>query len=185
MDLRGFGAAPPAAPPLPALMPGRLINTLMNLFAREFTTANNGKSVYMLGEGSIVPITGGFPMWVYTEFNALGGYKTARARIPMPEAFTLLGYFGSASVNTVGGYRMNIYDVNRRIRLTDRPPNFQLIAGTGSAPLFQGAAIGSRQAQPYQFQVDDAQVLVTCVNLESSSNNIQLGMYGVQGGKSQ
>ena len=183
MFLRGPSPnAPP--PPRPLTIP-RLINTILNPFACNPSLANNQKSVYISGEGSIEPITGGFPVWVYTEFNALGAYATGRARIPMPEAFTLLSLMGSASVNTVGGFRVNVYDVNRRVRFTERPANFQNFAGTGTSPLFQGAAIGSRQVQPYQFQVDDAQVLITVVNLENANNNIQFVMYGVQGGKAQ
>jgi len=179
MILRG-ASSPPAQGKSLALP--RLVNTVMNAFARQFSLANNQKFAYILGEGSVVPITGGFPCWAYTEFASLGAYATARTRIPLPSAFTLLGYFGSASVNTVGGYRINVYDVNRRMRFTERPANFQNFAGTGNSPLVQGAAIGSRQVQPYQFQEEDAQALITVVNLENASNNIQFGFYGVQGG---
>jgi hypothetical protein len=179
-----LGPPPAAAAPLRSLTLPRLMNTLLNPFAHTGTPSNNQKDPYMLGDGTVIPIKGGFPIWVYCEFNTLGAFKTGRVRIPMPDSFRLLSYFGSASVNTQGGFRVNVYDVNRRLRLTDRPLNFQNLAGTGSSPLFQGSFIGSRQAAPYAFQESNAQVLITVVNLEPNPNIVQFGMYGVQGGKS-
>lgn len=175
--------AHPQPPTRPLTLP-RLINTLINPFARSGSPANNAKDTYILGDGTVIPLVGGFPMWPYCEFNTLGALKTGRVRIAMPDSFRLLSYFGSASVNTKGGFRVNVYDVNRRLRLTDRPLNLQTLAGTGSSPLFQGSTIGSRQAAPYAFQESNAQVMITIVNLESAPNIIQFGFYGIQGGKS-
>lgn len=175
-----LGASP--APPLRSLTLPRLMNTLINPFARGESLANFQRNVYVLDEGPIIPIEGGTPMWVYCEFNTLGSLKTGRTRIPMPDSFRLLSYFGSASVNTKGGFRVNVYDVNRRQRLTDRPVDLQTLAGTGNSPLFQGAELGSRRGYPYAFQDVNAQVLITIVNLEPNPNLIQFGMYGIQGG---
>jgi len=144
--------ATPAAPPLRPLTLPRLMNTLLNQFANRGAQNDFGMTVYLRGDGNTIPIKGGFPIWVYCEFNPLNSLKTGRVRIPMPDSFRLLTYFGSASVNTKGGYRVNVYDVNRRKRLTDRPINFQDLAGNGSATLIQGGSIGSRQAAPYAFQ---------------------------------
>jgi len=178
----GWFGSPPNPPLRPLTLP-RLVNTLINPLARTGSLANNAKETYVLGDGSTIPIAGGFPIWVYCEFNTLGALKTGRVRLPMPDSFRLLSYFASASVNTKGGFRVNVYDVNRRLRLTDRPLNVQTLAGNGSSPLFQGATIGSRQAAPYAFQETNAQVLITVVNLESAPNLIQFGMYGIQGGR--
>jgi hypothetical protein len=179
----GGASLPGAPPPLRPLTLPRLVNTLLNQFAVRGTIANNQKDPYILGDGTILPIKGGFPVWVYCEFNTLGSLKTGRVRIPMPDSFRLLSYFGSATVNAKGGFRVNVYDVNRRLRLTDRPVNFQDLAGTGSSPLYQGGFTGSRRAAPYAFQESNAQALITIVNLEPNANIIQFGMYGVQGGK--
>lgn len=179
---QNLGAAPPAQRVRPLTL-SRLVNTLINPFARSGFAANNQRDPYILGDGTVIAISGGFPMWVYCEFNTLGSLKTGRVRIPMPDSFRLLTYFGSATVNTKGGFRVNVYDVNRRLRLTDRPINFQTLAGTGSSPLFQGSTIGSRQGAPYAFQPNNAQVLITIVNLEPNPNVIQFGMYGIQGGR--
>lgn len=186
MTLEEFFGPRPAAPQLRSLTLPRLINTLLNPFAKlGESLTNNQKSVFLLGDGTVIPVKGGFPVWVYCEFNTLGALKTGRIRLPMPDNFRLLTYFASSSVNTKGGFRVNVYDVNRRLRLTDRPVNAQSLAGNGSAPLFQGSAIGSRQAAPYAFQPTNAQVLITVVNLESTASVIQFGMYGIQGGKVQ
>lgn len=173
-----------AAPPTRPLTLPRLLNTLLNPFAVGESLANWQKSPYLLGEGPMVPIDGGFPMWVYCEFNTLGALKTGRVRIPMPDNFRLLSYLASASVTTNGGFRVNVYDVNRRLRLTDRPVNAQTLSGAGASPLIQGITVGSRKVSPYAFQESNAQVLITIVNLEPAANLIQFGMYGVQGGKS-
>ena len=58
--------------------------------------------------------------------------------MPLPDNFTLLSFFASSSSVARGGFRVNVYDINRRIRLTERPVNFNAIAGTGSSPLFIG-----------------------------------------------
>jgi hypothetical protein len=176
----GIGAGAAALRPL--TLP-RLVNTLINPFARTGSPSNNQKDQYLLGDGTIIPMAGGSPVWVYCEFNTLGSLKTGRVRIPMPESFRLLTYFGSASVNAKGGFRVNVYDVDRRQRLTDRPVNMQTLSGNGSSPLFQGATIGSRQAAPYAFKETNAKVLITVVNLEPNPNQIQFGMYGIQGGR--
>jgi hypothetical protein len=178
-----FGSQP--RPKLRPLTLPRLINTLINPFARTGLLSNNQKDVYVLGDGTMIAMAGGTPIWVYCEFNPLGSLKTGRVRIPMPDSFRLLSYFGSATVNARGGFRVNVYDVNRRQRLTDRPVNMQTLSGSGSAPLFQGSTIGSRQAAPYAFQPSNAQVLITIVNLEPNANIIQFGMYGIQGGRDQ
>lgn len=180
---QGLGASP--APPLRPWTLPRLINTLINPFSRRGTQSENQSNVYILADGTIIPIVGGAPMWVYCEFNPLGSLKTGRVRIPMPDSFRLLSYFGSATVNTKGGFRVNVYDMNRRVRLIDRPVNLQTLAGTGSSPLFQGGTIGSRQAAPYAFQEASAQVAITIVNLEPNPNIIQFGMYGIQGGRAE
>jgi len=103
--------------------------------------------------------------------------------MPLPDNFTLLSFFASASSVLKGGFRANVYDNNRRIRLTERPVDFNLMAGTGSSPLFLGGDWGaSRHAAPYAFQPNNAQAMITIVNLETVNNNIEFGMYGIQGG---
>lgn len=178
-------AQAPGGPPLRPLMLPRLIATFENIFSvAGMSLANNQKEVYLRGDGPVFDmIAGGTPSWVPCDFLPLGPSKTGRSKMPLPDNFTLLGFFASASVSDRGGFRVNVYDVNRRIRLTERPVNFNAIAGTGSSPLFLGGDWGnSRFAAPYAFQPNNAQVMITVVNLEIVNNNIEFGLYGVQGG---
>jgi hypothetical protein len=178
-------ATSPGGPPLRPLMLPRLIATFHNIFALTGNSpADNQRDVYLSGDGSIFDmIAGGTPSWIPCDFLPLQPSKTGRSKMPLPDNFTLLAFFASASVSDRGGFRVNVYDINRRIRLTERPVNFNAIAGTGSSPLFIGGDWGpSRYAFPYQFQPDNAQVMITVVNLETVNNNIEFGLYGIQGG---
>jgi hypothetical protein len=185
-----FDGAPAAsadgAPPLRPLMLPRIIATFENIFAASGNTpSDNQKDVYISGDGSVFEgsIKGGTPSWIPCDFLPLGPSKTGRSKMPLPDNFTLLSFFASSSSVARGGFRVNVYDINRRIRLTERPVNFNAIAGTGSSPLFLGGDWGaSRVAQPYQFQPSNAQVMITIVNLEIVNNNIEFGLYGIQGG---
>lgn len=175
----------PPARLLKQLMLPRLMNLLINPFARSIDISGDaGGAIYMFGgqktldgqlEGS------GPPQWPMIEFSnpALGALKTGRSRILLPEDFVLLNYWASASSNVQGGFRVNIYDVNRRRPLTIRPVNFNTIAGQGSAPIFQ--------RRPYPFgrtiMVNGVSqppcAKITLVNLEAVANTIQFGFYGV------
>jgi hypothetical protein len=181
--------APPAAdgsPPLRPLMLPRIIATFTSIFGQAGNSAANlQKDIYIYGDGSVFSdgIIGGTPSWIPCDFNPLGPSKTGRSKMPLPDNFTLLSFFASASSNVKGGFRVNVYDINRRIRLTERPVNFNTIAGTGSSPLFIGGDWGpSRFALPYRFQPLNAQVMITIVNLETVNNTIEFGLYGIQGG---
>jgi hypothetical protein len=183
----GTGPAPTdGSPPLRPLMLPRIIATFENIFARSGNTpADNQKDVYLNGDGSVFSdgIVGGTPSWIPCDFNPLGPSKTGRSKMPLPDNFTLLSLFASSSSVVKGGFRVNVYDINRRIRLTERPVNFNAIAGNGSSPLFIGGDWGtSRYALPYQFQATNAQVMITIVNLETVANTIEFGLYGIQGG---
>lgn len=169
----------PRRPPTKQLMLPRLMNLLVNPFARITFDglANFQKSVYKWGDWTTLKMTAGMPQWPLVEFSnpALGALKTGRSRILLPDDFVLLSYFASASSNVRGGFRVMVYDVNRRLPLTLRPANFNTIAGQGSAPQFQQA--------PYSFgkSVNNSppQAKITLVNLETVANTIQFGFYGV------
>lgn len=177
--------SPVGGPPLRQLMLPRIIATFNSVFANSGNSpADNQKDVYIQGDGSVFDqVTGGTPTWVPCDFLPLGASKTGRSKMPLPDNFTLLAFMASSSSVARGGFRVNVYDINRRIRLTERPVNFNEIAGTGSSPLFIGGDWGpSRFAFPYAFQPDNAQVMITIVNLEIVNNNIEFVLYGMQGG---
>jgi hypothetical protein len=168
---------PPAA--LKQLMLPRLMNLLINPLAKlSFDgLANFQKSVYNWGDWTTLEMTGGFPQWPMIEFSnpTLGASKTGRSKILLPDDFVLLSYWASASSNVRGGFRVMVYDVNRRRALTVRPVNFNTFAGQGSAPLFM------RRPYPFGKSVNNSppQAKITLVNLETVANSIQFGFYGV------
>jgi hypothetical protein len=174
----GFRQSGAAIPPGgKQLMLPRLMNLLINPFARITYDglANFQKTVYRWGDWTVLGFTADIPQWPTIEFNTLGALKTGRSRILLPDDFVLLSYWASASSNVKGGFRVMVYDVNRRIPLTIRPADFNAIAGQGSAPLFLQA--------PYPFgkSINNSppQAKITIVNLETVANLIQFGFYGV------
>ena len=172
------GFLQPQAPTKQLMLP-RILNLLVNPLAKltHDGLANFQKSVYAWGKGSTL---GAFadglpPQWPMIEFIPLGPGKTGRSRIMLPDDFVLLSYWASSTSNVKGGFRVSVYDVNRRRSLTVRPVNFSTIAGGGSAPLFLG--------RPYPFgrSINNSppQAKVMVVSLESVASNIQFGFYGV------
>lgn len=180
-----FPQQPPAAPPPRQLMAARLMNMVINPFARATLDGlgNFQRGVYFWDDGRLaLPYTEGFPQWPMIEFFPLGPLKTGRSRILLPENFTLLSYWASSSVNVNGGFRVNVYDVNRRVALTMYPSNFNTIAGQGSAPLFMSGYSFGRSVK-IQGVTSPPQAKINIVNLETSNNNIQFGFYGLLNAK--
>jgi hypothetical protein len=157
----------------------RLLNLLLNPLAKlnHDGLANFQKSVYDWSKGSTLALTadGLPPQWPLVEFIPLGPLKTGRSRIMLPEDFVLLSYFASSSSNVKGGFRVSVYDVNRRRSLTIRPVNFNTIAGNGSSPLF------FQRPYPFGRSINNSppQAKIVISSLESVNSNIQFGFYGV------
>lgn len=175
-------------PPTKQLVLPRWMNLLVNPFAKSVLAGQSDyqSAVYQWGgqvtlDHDLRSMMVGPPQWPMIEFTnpSLGAMKTGRSRIMLPEDFVLLNMWASASSNVQGGFRVMLYDVNRRRPLTIRPANFNTLAGTGSAPLFQ--------RRPYPFgrtiaaggMSQPPQAKITIVNLEAVANAIQLGFYGV------
>ena len=177
-----FGGGPPSGRPL---MAARLMNLLVNPFAKSDLAGQSDfqSAVYNWGGGLVLDhgLEGaGPPQWPMVEFTnpALGALKTGRSRIMLPDDFVLLNFFASSintNNNSHGGFKVNIYDVNRRQTLTIRPVNFNALAGQGSAPLFL------RRPYPFGRSINNSppQAKITIVNLETVANSIQFGFYGV------
>lgn len=169
--------------PAKQLMLPRIMNLLLNPFARGYAAgqADPQNAVFRWGgelalDHGLQQFTGAAPpQWPTIEFAPLGPGKTGRSRLLLPDDFVLLFMFASSSVNARGGFRVSVYDVNRRRTLTIRPVNFQNLAGTGSTPLILRA--------PYAFgrSINNSppQAKVTVVSLETANSNIQFGFFGV------
>jgi len=173
---------PPATLAKQLMLP-RLMNLLVNPFAKAVLAGQSDfqSAVYEWG-GNLaldhdLQVAHGLPQWPMIEFSnpALGASKTGRSKILLPDDFVLLSYWASASSNVKGGFRVMVYDVNRRRALTVRPVNFNTLAGIGSAPLFL------RRPYPFGKSVNNSppQAKITIVNLETVGNTIQFGFYGV------
>jgi hypothetical protein len=162
-------------------MAARLMNLLVNPFSRSRDISGDaGGAVYEFGGKSILAdglVSNQPPQWPMVEFSnpALGTLKTGRSRILLPDDFVLLNMWASASSAAQGGFRVMVYDVNRRRALTIRPVNFNTLAGQGSAPLFQ------RRPYPFGKSVNNNPPMakITIVNLEAVANTIQFGFYGM------
>lgn len=171
----------PTSPPAKQLMLPRLMNLLVNPFAKVLGTGQGSPqtSIFYLGGQQVLDgktSDAGPPNWPFIEFSnpALGALKTGRSRILLPEDFVLFSYWASSSSNVKGGFRVMVYDVNRRMPLTLRPVNFNTLAGQGAAPLFL------RDPYPFGRSVNNSppQAKITVVNLETVGNTIQFGFLG-------
>jgi len=126
--------------------------------------------VYRIGEKVPPPgLVGYQPRWEVV--NAiLGARQTAQVRVDLMTGFYMLGMLGQASLNTIGGFRVQIRDVRRKKRLSGRGLQFQLSGGSAGFPYFS--------PEPYEFQGPRPQALLILQNLEAAQNTIQFVMYG-------
>jgi len=64
--------------------------------------------------------------------------------------FVLLNMWASASSNVQGGFRLMVYDVNRRRAITIRPGEFQHARGTGERATLPAPAVSLRPIRQQQ-----------------------------------
>lgn len=154
--------------------PVRNINTAVNKYAVMFPTQDQ-KSVFRFGDGvDISAMEGEAPSWCYAEF-LLVAQDSNDTRVGCPDDFVLMAILASSTVNTVGGFRLQIYDANRKMQIIkDRPVNAGAYAGNGTSPLFLRV--------PYPLVKRNAQLLVRVTNLETATNDVQVVFFGYQGG---
>jgi hypothetical protein len=152
--------------------PYSLRHTLQNPLARMLPLNHWITQVYRMGERR--PPSGGLdgygPTWecVSMVLTALG---TSQVRVSLQREFTLLGLNVSTSSNVSGGFRAQLYDVNKQVRLADRGVQQALLGGTDGEMFFL--------REPYAFPQPNSQILVMVQNLEAVQNTIQLVLYGV------
>lgn len=168
--------------PTKQLMLPRLMNLLLNPFARGYAAgqADPQNAVFLWGgeillDHGLQSMVTMAPQWPLVEFAPLGPGKTGRSRILLPEDFVMLYMFASSSSNVKGGFRVSVYDVNRRRSLTIRPVNFNTLAGQGAAPLILRAPYGFGRS----INNSPPQAKVTVVSLEAVNSNVQFGFAGV------
>ncbi|HKM99445.1 MAG TPA: hypothetical protein VJX23_02930 [Candidatus Binataceae bacterium] len=162
---------------MPGAHPYSLARTLQNPLARMLPLFRECSQVYRMGESNPPsgPEDGYAPEWECVT-AILPALATTQARISVQRNFTLLAINASSISLVAGGFRAQLYDVSKKVRLADRGLQTVLIGGTQgtvspSGPFFL--------REPYPFHEHDAQILVQLQNLEAVQNSIQLVLYGV------
>jgi hypothetical protein len=155
---------------MPQAKPYSLRQTLTNPLARMLPLRGNQQQVYRLGEKHppAADVPGSGPVWEVANF-VLPAFGTSQARINLQRFFTLMAVSGSATVNTVGGFRVQFFDLKKERRFADRGEIIANFAGS-LEPFFL--------REPYQFDQPDSLILVQVQNFESVSNTVQVVFFG-------
>jgi hypothetical protein len=162
---------------MPGIHPYSLRNTPTHPLARMLPLQREQMQVYRMGEKN--PPAGHLhnhaPMWeVVTAILSARG--STRVRVNLQRDFTLMAITATASVNTaLGGFRAQLYDMKKQLRLADRGVMFANIAG----PMGGGGTPGGKfLREPWEFDEPDSQILVIVQNMEAAQNSIQISLYG-------
>lgn len=149
-----------------------LRQTILNPLARMLPLFRYQEQVYHMADRNPAGLEGYQPRWEVVP-AVLGAKQTINMRIDLMGDFHLLAVLGSSSVNTGGilGFRVQLYDQLKKLRLQDRGIQF---------PNFGGASgSGFWLREPYHFDLPRSQALVIIQNLESAANTVQVVLYGV------
>ena len=156
---------------MPGMHPFSLRFTPTHPLARMLPIQREQMQVYRMGEKNPPSeLRDHAPMWevVTVKLNARG---STRVRVNLQRDFTLLGITAGASVNTaLGGFRVQLYDMKKQLRLADRGVMFANFAGNSAGAVFL--------REPWPFDEPDSQVLVIVQNMEAAANTIDIALYG-------
>jgi hypothetical protein len=141
-----------------------------NPLAKMLPNGSIQAMVYRHGEASPPGFEGYTPLWETVTF-VFTSRQSQQFKLAFHKAFTLFAINASSSVDTVGGFRFQLYDVLRKIKLTDRGVNYANLTGEGENAMFL--------REPYEFQGPEAQCLILASNLEPAANTVQLVLYGM------
>lgn len=142
----------------------------VNYYARMFPLQREQMQVYRYGEKIPPGLEGYQPRWEVVN-AVLGAQQTLQVRVDIMTDFHILALLGTASTNTVGGFRAQFYDQLKRLRMADRGVQFSNIGGKSNSPFFL--------REPYRFDLPQSQMLVLFQNLEAVANTVQIALYGV------
>ena len=157
--------------------PYSLRHVLQNPIARMLPLSREQAMVYHHGEASPPSghLDGYAPSWECVSF-ILAAQNTGQVRVSVQRNFTLLALTTSSSSVAAGGFRGQLYDVMKQVRLADRGI-LQALMGGNNGAAFPAAPFFLRE--PYAFTEHDSQILVNVQNLEAVQNTIQIALYGV------
>lgn len=157
---------------MPGASPRALANTLIHPLARMLPLLRYQMQVYRLGEKNppVGSMAGHSPHWAISTL-LLDPLATQQVRMNLQPDFHWLATLGRSSVFTdLGGYRAQIYDIEKGLRMADRGVKVANLGGdAGAVHWFR---------DPYRFDAPNSQVLLVVQNLEQSTNEVQLALYG-------
>jgi hypothetical protein len=153
---------------MPGARPYTIDGVLQNQLSNLVPLRRTNQQVYQLGQKRQFGLDGYCPMWEVVSFQ-IPPLGTKDARVNVQRDFHLLGMVGSSS--TVNGFRVQLFDMRKRRRFSDRAfGHFQLLGGQGSILFLR---------RPYRFDEPDSQILVQVQNLDNVTHNDQIVLYGV------
>jgi hypothetical protein len=144
----------------------------LNPLARMLPLNRKQTQVYRLAEKLPPGLEGYQPRWEVAN-AVLGAQQTINLKIDIMSDFHLLAVLSTSGANTVGGFRLQLYDALKKCRLQDRGLQFSNFGGNGAAT----AAFFLRE--PYAFDQPKSQVLAILQNLEPAPNTVQIALYGL------
>ncbi len=161
---------------MPGAKPYSLRQTVTHPIARMLPLQKEQMMVYRLGEKypPVGWLAGHSPMWEVATL-VLAPQANQQVRVNLQRDFTLLAISVTNTSNVNGGFKAQLYDIKKQLRLADRGVNQILMGG----PTFAAPPCGSFfLREPYRFDLPDSQVLVVAQNLELVQNLIQIMLYG-------
>jgi hypothetical protein len=162
---------------MPGARPYTLEQIMQHPLARMLPLFRWQAQVYRMGE-RIPPsaLADHGPVWEAQEFT-LDPLGTLQARVNLQRDFSLISVAAKCTVDTVGGFRVQMYDLKKRYRFADRSINFgnlggpvANISGNSPSPFFL--------REPYRFEVPDSQIMMQVQNMENAPNVVNLALYG-------
>jgi hypothetical protein len=153
-------------------MPQANLNSMarLNGLARMLPLFQRQEQVYRMGDATPEGLRGYQPRWEVVN-AVIAAQQTYQTKVDLMPDFHLLALLGSASVNLNGGFRVQLYDQTRRIRLQGRGIQFPNWGGNAFGDFFL--------REPYPFDMPRSQVMVVLQNMEAAANTVQIVLYGV------
>jgi hypothetical protein len=145
----------------------------LNPLARMLPLRALQSSVYRMAEKEPPGLPGYQPRWEVVN-GVIGAQQSLIVKVDVMSDWHLLAIGCSASVNTVGGFRAQFYDLVKQRRLNDRGIQFPNLGG-GNSP---GPVAWFFLREPYRFDLPKSQMQIMMQNLEAVANTVQLALYG-------
>jgi len=147
--------------------PYSLDRVLQNQLSNLVPLRRTNQQVYQLGMKRQFGLEGYAPMWECVSF-VLPPLGTREARVNLQRDFHLMGMVGSST--SVNGFRIQMFDVRKKRRFTDRGfGHFNLLGGQGSVLFLR---------RPYRFNEPNAQILVIAQNYDTVTATEQIVLFG-------